>query len=62
MKDFQMSEVVKEISAKIQDQLPGYTVLCFTKEDYKDFKFEAHNVQGADPVDIEGLMKLLTDE
>jgi len=62
MKDFPMNEVVKEISTKVQEQLPDYYVLCFTKEDYVDFKFEAHNTQGLDPVDVEGLMKLLTDE
>lgn len=62
LKDFKMNEVVSKISNTVQEQLPDYHVLCFTKEDYKDFRFEAHNVEGLEPVDVEGLMKLLSDE
>lgn len=62
IKDTRMSEVVNEITRKLEEQLPDYHVLCFSKEDYKDFKFEAVNAEGMEPVDIEGLVRLLGDE
>lgn len=58
-----MAEVTSTIKQSIEKQLPDYNVLCFTKEDYKDFRFEAVNpADSVDTVDIEQLYRLITED
>jgi len=63
LKDFNMAEVTNKIKASIETQVPDYHVLAFTKESYKDFKFECVNPSDEiSDVDLEQLYKLITTE
>ena len=63
LKDFNMAEVTTKIKNSIAEQVPDYHVLAFTKDNYKDFKFEVVNPSSAiSDVDLEMLYKLITEE
>ena len=63
MQDTNMGEVVNIIKKNMEQELPDYHVLTFTKDNYTDFSFEVHAVkEEEEPLDTEAIMKLLTDD
>ena len=63
LKDFNMAEVTSTIKKSVEAQAEGYIVLCFTKDDYKEFKFEVHGLTPeTTAIDVEQLYKLLIEE
>ena len=63
LEDFNMAEVTTKVKKNLEEQLPDYHVLCITKDNYKDFKFECVNpADSIDQVDIEQLYRLITED